>query len=128
MPIYRESHQRKAVLSNLLNRRDHPVAADVYADLRPTIPSLSLGTVYRNLEILEDQGKIISLKIGQRETHYDAFVQPHAHFYCKQCDKIYDMDLEENCCQLQQKLQSDGHHIEKTNIEFLGTCKECRSK
>ncbi|MCD4813796.1 transcriptional repressor [bacterium] len=125
MPIFRESHQRKAVLNNLSNRQDHPVAADIYADLRPAIPNLSLGTVYRNLEILETQGKIISINVGQRETHYDAFIEPHAHFYCRQCERIYDFDLEENCCLVQKKLQTDGHRIEKTSIEFIGICKSC---
>jgi Fe2+ or Zn2+ uptake regulation protein len=125
MALYRESNQRKAVMSNLSQRCDHPAAAQIYEDLRKRIPNLSLGTVYRNLEILEDQNRIRSIKLDQRETRYDAAMNPHAHFYCKACGAVVDMPLREDCCQIAQDLRTAGNKIEKVCIDIIGLCGTC---
>jgi Fur family ferric uptake transcriptional regulator len=124
----RSTKQRRVIIEELCSVDSHPTASEIYLMVRRRLPNVSMGTVYRNLEILETQGKVASLKICRRETHYDAKVEPHAHFYCKQCGQIYDFDLEENCCFIQQKLQSEGHRVEKTTIEFVGVCKACTLK
>ena len=60
MQEQRYSRQREAILENLKNRYDHPTAMELYLSVREDIPNLSLGTLYRNLTLLRDSGKIIS--------------------------------------------------------------------
>ncbi|MBN1595788.1 transcriptional repressor [candidate division FCPU426 bacterium] len=126
MAIYRESHQRRAVMANLTHRRDHPTAATIYDDLRKEIPALSLGTVYRNLDILETQNRIRSIKLDQREARYDADMNIHAHYLCRVCGKIMDLPLKPDCCQIVRELEAAGHRIEKVSIDIIGTCALCR--
>ena len=71
MQEQRYSRQREAILENLKNRYDHPTAMELYLSVREDIPNLSLGTLYRNLTLLRDSGKIISLTLGGEE-HFDA--------------------------------------------------------
>ena len=66
MQEQRYSRQREAILENLKNRYDHPTAMELYLSVREDIPNLSLGTLYRNLTLLRDSGKIISLTLGGR--------------------------------------------------------------
>ena len=79
MQEQRYSRQREAILENLKNRYDHPTAMELYLSVREDIPNLSLGTLYRNLTLLRDSGKIISLTLGGEE-HFDANTNHHYHF------------------------------------------------
>ena len=125
MTIFRESAQRKAILENLSQRYDHPPAAHIYSDLRKKIPNLSLGTVYRNLEILEQQGRIRSLRMDPKESRFDAQLKPHAHFACRQCGSIEDIPLTNGCCHFSQTLEKRGYRVEKRNIDLVGICQSC---
>ena len=74
----RRSMQREAVYANLCSRTDHPTAEEVYASLKPKMPSISLATVYRNLHTLTEQGKIQTISIDKSD-HFDAKVEQHYH-------------------------------------------------
>lgn len=127
MTVYRESSQRKAIISFLQGRKDHPSASAIYNVLKQNLPNLSLGTVYRNLEILERQGRIRSLNLAQNEARFDGQVEKHGHFICHKCGQIEDIELKEGCCQLTDVLNEKGHTIEKINIDFIGNCSQCIS-
>ena len=72
----RFSEKREAVLNNLKQRTDHPSATMVYDSLRQDYPTISLGTVYRNLNELADDGKIIRFTHDGKE-HFDGNLHPH---------------------------------------------------
>ncbi len=128
MIIFRESPQRRAIMENLSQRYDHPTAASIYSDMRKKLPSLSLGTVYRNLEILEQQGRIRSLRVDPKESRYDAQLTPHAHFICGHCGKIEDIPLTNGCCHFHQSLEKRGYRIEQRNVDLYGSCQSCNKR
>ncbi|MEW6516477.1 MAG: transcriptional repressor [candidate division FCPU426 bacterium] len=129
MPVYRESSQRKTIINHLSQRWDHPTAAAIYSGLRREHPHISLGTVYRNLEILEQQGRLRCLHLDPREARYEAHLEPHAHFYCRQCGRVEDIPLlEKNCCRLPAHLQEAGYRIERSYIDLIGQCPACKGQ
>ena len=70
------SRQREVIKNCLTNREDHPTADMVYMDVRETFPNISLGTVYRNLQLLTDLGEIQKLNVGDGVDHFDAKTFP----------------------------------------------------
>ena len=75
----RYSHQREQIYNYLLHTCEHPSAETIYASLKPQIPDLSLGTVYRNLKLLEELGKVRRVTSFQGSERYDAICGDHAH-------------------------------------------------
>ncbi len=123
--IYRKSRQREYILDFLKSTDSHPTAQMVYDEIRDEFPNLSLGTVYRNLNILVEQGKVNRLQYGSTFDRYDADIYEHYHFICKHCGRIYDLQIEpqEDLEQVAQK--ASGHQVEDHKIDFFGICQEC---
>ena len=89
--MIKRSVQRELIRNNLAHRTDHPTADMVYQSIREELPNISLGTVYRNLRFLVDQGDALSLKLGDGKEHFDGNVNPHFHFICTQCGCVDDI-------------------------------------
>lgn len=87
----RHSHQRERIYEYLCSTTEHPSADMVYEALKDEIPKLSLGTVYRNLKLLEDTGKLHRVTTLQNVERYDARVDDHAHFVCSCCGRVRDL-------------------------------------
>ena len=88
------SRQREVIKECLMHRDDHPTADMVYMDVRETFPNISLGTVYRNLQLLTDLGEIIKLNVGDGVDHFDGKTFPHYHFICRECGSVIDLQME----------------------------------
>ena len=88
--IERKSKQRDAIINELCSRHDHPTAMELYTSVREIIPNLSLGTLYRNLSQLEENGMVLRIQDGSTD-RFDGNVSPHAHFKCLCCGKVYDL-------------------------------------
>lgn len=127
MVIKRYSRQRELILDALLNTDKHPTAETVYNWLKPENPGLSLGTVYRNLNQLADEGRIIRLAFPVER--FDANTQPHAHMLCKNCGNVYDlMDVCYDKSLDEFAECSSGHRILYHELLFTGICKLCTEK
>lgn len=87
------SRQREYIKENLMHREDHPTADMIYADVREVFPNISLGTVYRNLQLLTDIGEIQKLNVGDGVDHFDAKTFPHYHFICRECGSVIDLQM-----------------------------------
>ena len=87
----RYSRQRQVIKDFLMTRKDHPTADTVYMNVRNEYPSISLGTVYRNLSLLADIGEIRRLRFHDGVDHFDADTSPHYHFVCTECGSIVDL-------------------------------------
>lgn len=124
MPQVRKSRQRDAILYNLQQRCDHPTAMELYLSVREEIPNLSLGTLYRNLKGMCENGTIISLSSGGEE-HYDAVTHRHAHLRCEKCGRFYDLPQ----CALPsaERLLQDEYNgeIHDYSLIFFGVCTDC---
>ncbi|MGM0502894.1 MAG: Fur family transcriptional regulator [Bacillota bacterium] len=121
----RMTKQRKKILEVLKSTDCHPTADWIYEQVKEDIPNISLGTVYRNLNVLEEMGKIMELNYGSEHSRFDGTPENHYHFRCLECGKVFDLDIDvkEKMDQIVEE-QIDGavnHH----RTEFFGYCSEC---
>ena len=128
MKTLKYSRQRESIKTCLMNRHDHPTADAVYASIREEFPNISLGTVYRNLNLLVELGKARKLTLGDGKDHFDGDTSPHYHFLCRCCGGIQDLpslwgkDLEE------KMVPHVLGQIDSHSIDFYGTCSSCMTK
>ena len=125
---YRVTKQKQKILELLTNTKEHPTAEQVYRKLKGRFPRLSLGTVYRNLRILKEQGQIWELDFGTGLSHFDAVAHSHYHFICKNCHKIYDIKIPA-IKELDERVRTmTGFRIYSHRLEFFGLCDICNTR
>lgn len=118
------SRQREAIVTALQNTTAHPTASTVYETVRETIPNISLGTVYRNLAALAEEGMIKQLSVGDSSDHFDGDISPHSHFYCEKCGKVSDVSYVADGAY--PTLEKDyGFKVKASSLVLCGICKEC---
>lgn len=122
------SRQREAIKDYLFHTKEHPTADTIYINIREQYPNISLGTVYRNLSFLLDQGEIVKIDCGDGCDHFDGNTLPHNHFICRKCHKLTDIYIDTF-----DKINSlvnydfDGD-IDGNITYFYGVCGECKRK
>ena len=124
--MLKHSKQRDAILANLRSRYDHPNAEMIFATIREEIPNISLGTVYRNLALLEDVGEIQRLHVNGNTDRFDADVSNHYHFVCDCCSCVQDIPME---MQVSLSAEAQKHFngvIDYYNACFHGRCSDCK--
>ncbi len=124
---YKRSRQRERILAVLKSTRSHPTASWVYAQVKPDFPALSLGTVYRNLNILREQGLIQILQSGGNFDRFDAITSPHYHFVCLNCGRVEDLDLPIDPNLDQRIAAQTGRLVSGHRLCFYGFCPDCAS-
>ena len=121
----RRSHQRDQIYEYLCQSREHPSAERIYSDLRPEIPGLSLGTVYRNLKLLEELGKVRRVASHQGTERYDAICGDHAHFLCQRCGCLHDLTGVDSEALRSAIHLEEGATLTKLDITVTGICPSC---
>ena len=124
----RNTKQRTHMFELLKSTKSHPNAFWLFERMKPRFPSLSLSTVYRNLGILEEQGMIQRLTCCSAFDRYDANVSDHSHFYCRNCNNVYDVDAEDIEAYAMQNAARSGHRIERCRVTFCGVCSACSAE
>ena len=120
------SRKRQAIYELLMSTDAHPSAEWIYNSLKPKYPDLSLGTVYRNLKMLESNGTVKSVAVVDGCERYDARMTPHSHFICKKCGKVIDVFFTEVMPDITEKVYIDGaRSVESYNLIFYGNCERC---
>jgi Fur family peroxide stress response transcriptional regulator len=122
------SRQREAVSECLRNRYDHPTADILYQSLRKEFPHISLGTVYRNLNLLSGMGEIRKIECGDGIERYDYNTRDHYHFVCKGCGKVKDLPIEPITGLNDKAVDEDIGIVESHSLIFYGYCRECYRK
>ena len=123
----RYSHQRERIFRVVSERCDHPTANMVYEQLKLEMPRLSLGTVYRNLNQLADDGSLLRLPFPVER--FDANTAPHPHFCCRKCGRVYDLEVLGYDPSLDKIVEKkSGHRIERHELLFTGVCLDCTEK
>ena len=124
-PAIRMTQSRKAILSALGGTKAHPTADEVYSLVRAELPKVSLGTVYRNLDLLAKQGLIRTLATAGEQRRYDGTLEDHHHIRCEVCGRIDDIELG-NTERLDELLvDSRGYEVHGYTLCFVGVCREC---
>lgn len=121
----RITKQRQMILDQLRQLTSHPTADDMYHLLRRHMPKISLGTVYRNLEILSGEGLIQKLDVGGTQKRFDGNPQNHYHVRCLHCGRVDDIEM-----MPMTEVETDARRLSRYEIlrhrlEFTGICPEC---
>jgi Fur family peroxide stress response transcriptional regulator len=122
---YRRSALRERILELLKGTGNHPTANWLYDRLRREFPALSLGTVYRNLGILAEQGLINRLDYGSTFDRFDAKTVPHYHFICEKCGSVSDLEIPVDDTLNERVSAATSFTARRHDIEFYGLCARC---
>lgn len=121
----RNTKQRGVILEELRKLRSHPTAAELYQITRRRLPKISLGTVYRNLELLVRSGVIQKLQISASEARFDGNSDRHSHVRCVRCGRVDDAH-EVHVDLVEQTIKGvNGYTILGHNLELFGLCSSC---
>ena len=124
----RNTRQRQVVLEEVKKLSSHPTAATVYEVARRRLPKISLGTVYRNLEVLAENGVIQRLDIGDVEARFDGNPERHYHVRCVRCERVDDVyDLPSDFVKGEVNRLS-GYDILGFRLGFIGICPACKKQ
>lgn len=118
--------QRIAICDLLVGSETHPTATELYEQLKPQHPSLSLATVYNTLDVLVGVGMVNALgSLGDDRVHFDANLSPHINLACVKCHKIVDTHSDCTDALDQEVAQKTGFRISGSSLLFFGTCPQC---
>lgn len=124
--LRRTTKQRKIILEELMKVKTHPTADSLFRMVRRRLTNISFGTVYRNLNLLKDEGRILELTCGKYSCRYDGDTKNHCHFFCLECKNVFDLD-EPILKDLDKKISiKSGMNIKYHRIDFYGYCKGCK--
>jgi len=120
----RATRQLATIYDTLAAATDHPTARQVFQRVRDRIPQVSLGTVYRNLEKLQQQGRARAIRLDGGVAHYDAMMAAHDHFVCECCGTVSDLPrvARRAAC---ADLEAEGFVVRWQTTSIYGTCSDC---
>lgn len=121
----RMTRQKKLILDILRSTDIHPTADWVYEQARKQLPDISLGTVYRNLNVLKEEGEIMELTYGSTFSRYDGNPRNHYHFVCERCGRVLDVGLPVREELEEELARREGHQVRHHRLELYGVCRAC---
>ncbi len=119
------SRQRELIYNQVKNYPVHPTADEVYTALRKEHPNLSMGTVYRNLNLLSETGMLIKIHIDNSPERFDARTDSHCHMLCERCGRVFDIECEAPEGIEERIHEKHGHIITEVSLSFKGICGGC---
>jgi len=126
---FKMTRQRKAILDELKNLKTHPTADEIYRLVKKKIPRISLGTVYRTLELFSERGIIQVIQFGgMTQRRFDGDLASHHHVRCVRCGRVDDVPPEAFGCAGVAGRNLRGYRILGSRVEIFGICPSCRRK
>ena len=123
------SKQRETILTTIKENLIHPTAEEIYELVIKKEPNISKSTVYRNINILMDLGKIRKIKITTGPDRYDYIYDEHSHVICGKCGRIFDFYYNFNQNEIAKNIQNQlKTNVSIDNITIYGICDKCKSK
>ncbi len=119
--------QREAILKELRSVKTHPTADELYAMLRTKMPTISLGTVYRNLEQMSQVGVIRKLETAGKQKRFDGDVTEHHHLRFMHCGAVSDVApgifaaINNEIHGVMERMECESFYL-----ELSGKCQKCR--
>ncbi len=121
----RRSKQRELILEELKALTCHPTADELYEIVRKRLANISLGTVYRNLDLMASTGIILKIESGGKN-RFDGNAMPHPHLRCTECGKVEDIMFDVNL-PTPSELEANGYEVTGCTIEYYGICPNCKT-
>jgi Fur family ferric uptake transcriptional regulator len=126
MTAARMTRQRDVVLQTVRSTMDHPTADWVYRQARRRLPRISLGTVYRNLKKLAEEGLIREIQIAGQTTRFDANTGRHYHIRCVRCGRVNDLPISVDRRFEDEAGRAMNYQVIGHQVEVLGVCPLCQ--
>ncbi len=123
----RKSKPREIILEELQKLNTHPRGDELYGIVRQRWPQISLGTVYRNLDLLRRQGMVAEIFCGDFN-RYDGNTSQHPHLLCRRCKQLWDVETSGLPAKIEIARAEDGFQVEGYYIVFYGLCNRCLSE
>lgn len=127
-PGFRMTRQRKVVYDVLAESRDHPTATEVFLRAKERMAGISLATVYNCLETLSEVGIVKQVHVGRSASRYCPNLREHAHFYCRDCGRVEDIDPVEKGAGLAAWRLREGSQVDDAEVALKGLCPDCARK
>jgi Fur family peroxide stress response transcriptional regulator len=135
MAVIERKHSRKrdAILRVIRSTTAHPSAGWIYGVLKPSIPDLSLGTVYRNINLFREEGEVVSVVVVDGEERFDGRAAPHPHLVCCRCGRVEDLPCPgetggengQTGTTADQREAAGGFAIDYRKTVYYGLCPDC---
>lgn len=122
----RNTIQKIRIMDYLESVNNHPNAEKIYNEVKKDVPTITLATVYRNLNLLAEEGKILKIEVNN-EFHFDADLRNHQHFVCKKCGKIYDNFQEDVTKYVLNNINNTKFDVSNVQIILYGLCENCKN-
>jgi Fur family ferric uptake transcriptional regulator len=126
--MIRLTTQRQIILEELAKVKTHPTANELYDMVRKRLPRIGLGTVYRNLELMAENGMILKLEVGGTQKRFDATTDDHYHIRCSGCGKVDDVDIPVDNELTAAASNATSYSIMGHHVEFTGLCPDCQKQ
>ncbi len=124
----RQTRQREVILEELQKLTSHPTAADLYEIVRRRLPRVSLGTVYRNLELMSEMGVVCKLQGVGNEARFDGNCHRHDHVRCVECGRVADVHAPPLDLSYLNQDHLGGFTVVDHRLELRGVCPECMKR
>ena len=120
------SRQREMILESVLCCCDHPTADTVYSRVRTQDPKISLGTVYRNLNLLSDNGQVRKIPVPGGSDRFDRTLAEHSHIICTECGTVCDI-VPESLASLDREIAAiTDYRVTRRELLLEGVCPACQ--
>ena len=120
------SKKREAILNALKKTDTHPTAEELYNSIKKDFPDISIATVYRNLNLFCETGEAVSVGVINGYERFDANIDHHGHFLCKNCGLVKDIEVSFNTDSLYKQIISEYNiEIDSHDLIFHGKCNHC---
>lgn len=121
------SKQKNLIYSIVAGTMSHPSADWIYQQARRKMPRISLGTVYRNLKALSEEGRVLEITNTKGPSRYDANTSRHSHLRCLSCGRMEDLpERQLNVVSHSSKVRE--FKISEIRAELIGYCPDCQTK
>ncbi len=121
----RNTIQRQVVFNAVKELKNHPTSEEVYNYIRPNFPSISLGTVYRNLNMLSDLNEIRKISTNDNAVRFDYVIENHYHFQCKKCSCILDVFIPSDDVVRNDVFNEHDFRVDSCDVLLKGICVNC---
>jgi Fe2+ or Zn2+ uptake regulation protein len=129
VPLKKSRNTRqRAVILDILRKHEssHPTADTIYREARKFLPNISLGTVYRNLNFLRDQGQVREIRSNnESSSRFEGRNPPHAHFHCTVCQRVHDIPLPDSLQSFRWNDEIPASSVDSLELHVIGSCVDC---
>jgi Fur family ferric uptake transcriptional regulator len=122
--MQRTTKQRSAIRKATEESGRPLLPQEILALAQKTVPQLNLATVYRNLNVMVEEGEVTPVHLPEQPTRFEKSGQHHHHFLCRKCERVFDIH---QCSEDISRLVPTGFEVDDHNVILYGSCPSCKT-